>query len=257
MRERPSPCSDPAVRLLPPVRWRPRMGGSGLARGSESHPRRPPLRRARRLVGVALVGRGNLRDNRWTLSPSTRATVLLQRLRDGDAGAADELLPLVHAELHDLARRAMGRQRADHTLQPTALLNEAWIRLTERPGDYEGRSHFLGVAARAMRTILIDHARRRRAAKRSSGGERIELDALLQPYEERAIDLVALDGALEELAQVDAELVHLVELRFFAGLTHEDIAQARGCSVRTIERSWSTARSWLRHRLGPGSEPLA
>lgn len=203
---------------------------------------------------VFLAAPGSLRDNRRTVSDAARATVLLRRLRGGDTSAAEELLSLVHAELHELARRAMGGQHPGHTLQPTALLNEAWIRLTESPGDYEGRSHFLGVASRAMRTILVDHARRRRAAKRS-GGERVPLDSLVEPYEDRALDLLGLDEALRDLGEVDPELVQLVELRFFGGLTHEEIAGARGCSVRTVERAWSTARSWLRQRLGSEVEP--
>ena len=179
-----------------------------------------------------------------------RTTVLLQRMQDGDRGAAQELLPVVYSELHRLAERAMGRQNQDHTLQATALLNEAWIRLVEAEGgEWKSRNHFLAVAATAMRSVLVDHARRRGADKRSGGRQRVELDRALDLLEENSTDLVALDEALCELAELDTSLARIVELRFFGGLKHAEIAELEASSVRSVERSWSTARAWLYHRL--------
>jgi RNA polymerase sigma factor (TIGR02999 family) len=176
-------------------------------------------------------------------------TRLLARLRGGDPLAADELLALVHDELHALARSAMRRQGANHTLQPTALLNEAWIRMAGSGGELRDREHFLATAARTMRTVLVDHTRRRRAAKRDAGGERAPLEAVVLEWETDQLDLLALDEALAELETLGPELVHLVELRFFAGLTHPEIAAATGASLRRVERDWAFARDWLRTKL--------
>jgi len=176
-------------------------------------------------------------------------TALLRRLRDGDGEAADELLPLVHTELHRLARRAMAGRRPDHTLQPTALLNEAWIRIAGDSSEVRGREHFLALAATVMRSVLVDHERRRRAQKRGGGAERVELDGLLLECQTRSLDLLALDEALDELARADPHLTEIVELRFFGGLDHGSIADLLGSSLRTVERDWAAARDWLRQRL--------
>ena len=179
-----------------------------------------------------------------------RTAVLLKRMRDGDVDAAEELLPVVYQELHRLAERALGRQNPGHTLQTTALLNEAWIRLVEAEGgDWKSRNHFLAVAAKAMRSVLVDHARRRGAEKRGAGRARVELDEALDLLEQRSSDLLALDEALEELATMDESLARIVELRFFGGLKHPEIAELLNSSLRSVERGWSAARAWLYTRL--------
>jgi RNA polymerase sigma factor (TIGR02999 family) len=178
------------------------------------------------------------------------ATVLLRRMRAGEARAADELLPIVYAELHRLARRAMASRPPGHTLQTTALLNEAWLRLAQSQGaSWEDREHFLAVAARAMRSVLVDHARRRGALRRSGPGERVDLDRVVTLLEESATDLVALDAALEELAAMNAELARIVELRFFGGLKHPAIATVLDVPLRRVERGWAAARAWLHARV--------
>ena len=177
------------------------------------------------------------------------AKILLRRLQSGDGGASDELLPIVYAKLHRLAQRAMAG-RAGQTLQTTALMNEAWIRLVEGDGaEWQSRNHFLAVAARAMRSVLVDRARRRGALKR--GGEKVELelDAVVDQLEERASDLLALDVAPEKLFEVDEMLARIVEMRFFGGLSQPAIAEVLGVSLRSVERGWSTARAWLYARL--------
>jgi RNA polymerase sigma factor (TIGR02999 family) len=186
------------------------------------------------------------------------ATRCLQRIRAGDAAAADELLPLVYRELHEIAEHLMQRERAGHTLQPTALVHEAWLRLGVARGEgaAECRAEFLRVAARAMRNVLIDHARARRAHKR---GRRSELapeviDQLVGAFEERKLDLLALHESLERLARIDVSLAGLVELRFFAGLTVGEIARLEGVSVSKLEASWRLARAWLRRELGSPDE---
>ena len=179
-----------------------------------------------------------------------QVTRLLERLRGGDAQAAERVYELLQAELRHLADREMRRQEPGHSLQPTALVNEAWIKLVGGDGrSYDNRGHFLGVAAKAMRSVLVDHARAKRAARRGGGALRVELDDALAAYEERAYDLVALDDALEALARVDERLARIVELRFFAGLEHGEVAEALGISLRTVERDWRTARAWLHERL--------
>ena len=178
-------------------------------------------------------------------------TRILNSYSPEDPKAAEELLPLVRTELHRLARNAMAGQPSGHTLQPTALVNEAWLKLAGL-GAIEGREHFLALAAAAMRSVLVDHARRRRAAKRGGGAQREALEGLVLEYEERAIDLVALDEALTELAEVEPRGARIVELRFFGGLDHPAIAQLLDRSLRSVERDWATARAWLRHRLRAG-----
>ena len=181
------------------------------------------------------------------MAETSRTTRLFHRLANGDIAAGDELLPLVYEELRRLAERQMGSEAAGHTLQPTALVHEAWLRLI---GDLESgpadRRQFFGLAAHVMRNVLVDHARARRAAKRGGSRAREPLDQALVVYEDRAHNIVALDEALEQLAQVDAQLVELIELRFFGGLTNIETAAALNMPLRTCERGWATARAWLR-----------
>lgn len=178
-------------------------------------------------------------------------TRLLDRMSDGDRSAAGELLPLVYEELHSLARGMMRGQSAGHTLQPTALLHEAWLRLVGAGGPgFSDRAHFAAVAARAMRSVLVDHARRKQADKRGGAAERVPLDDVADLFDQGNGNLLALDVALERLSAMDAELGRLVELRFFAGLSVEDTARLLEVSVPTVVRRWRVARMWLERELG-------
>lgn len=188
--------------------------------------------------------------------PNAHTTVLLRRMEGGDAAAGDELFRLVYGELHGLARSYMAAERAEHTLQPTALVHEAWMRMigAEEAG-WNDRAHFTSVAARAMRRILIDHARRRSAAKRGSTPEREPLDDFVASYESRAVDLVALDEALDRLGELDPQLVCIVEQRFFARASTAQIAAGLDVSERTVQRGWLTAQAFLREELGADPDP--
>jgi RNA polymerase sigma-70 factor, ECF subfamily len=182
--------------------------------------------------------------------PVSQATLLLRRYGDGDRAAADELLPLLYDELRRIASAHLRRERSDHTLQPTALVHEAWLRLVDDPAPEVGsRAHFLSLAARVMRRVLVDHAREHGAQKRGGGSSRVTLDDALALYERRDLDLLALDEALERLGALDAPLARIVELRFFAGLTNAEVASLDGTSLRSVERGWATARAWLRGAL--------
>jgi len=178
-----------------------------------------------------------------------RTVQLLDRINGGDAAAAEELLPIVYEELHAIAHRLMAGERRAHTLQTTALVHEAWLRLNGADARYENRRHFLRVAARAMRRVLVDHARRKRAAKRGGEDAPLPLDAALALYEENPVDLLALDEALEGLGRRDETLARIVELRFFAGLTLEEAGGVLGLTVRQVHRGWTFARGWLRREL--------
>ncbi|MEQ1894955.1 MAG: ECF-type sigma factor [Planctomycetota bacterium] len=185
-----------------------------------------------------------------------RTTALLHRVAEGDSNAANELLALVYEELHRLAGSFLAGERRDHTLQPTALVHEAWLRMNGgAPQAWQNRAQFVAVAARAMRRVLLDHARRRAAQKRSGSGERVPLDDTIEVFERGGVDLLALNEALGRLELLDPELVRLVELRYFAGASNEEAALALGVSTRTVERGWSTARAWLRAELGEEREP--
>jgi len=177
-------------------------------------------------------------------------TGLLLAWGGGERGALDRLVPLVYEELRRLARRQMRRERAGDTLQTTALVNEAYLRLVDyervRPRD---RSHFLAIAAQAMRRILIERARSRRSDKRGSGAQKVSLAEVAEAADERAADLVALDDALHALAAIDARKAQLVELRYFGGLTIEETADVLGVSTPTVERDWRTARIWLHREI--------
>jgi RNA polymerase sigma-70 factor (ECF subfamily) len=185
----------------------------------------------------------------------TAATALLTAARRGDEGASGLLVPLVYDELRRLAQAHLRRERGGHTLQPTALVHEAYLKLFDRTAAWEDRGHFLAVASRAMRQILTDHARARAAAKRGSGGARVTLDPdRLDPgaaasEEEQAALLIAVDDALVRLATLDAELARVVELRFFGGLEVDEAAEALGVSPRTAARLWARAKAYLREHL--------
>ena len=160
----------------------------------------------------------------------------------------DELLELTYAELRRLAERHLARERPDHTLQPTALVNEAFLRLRSAEGITD-EEHFLATASRAMRHILVDHARAKGRQKRGGDAERVELDAVVEMFDKSSVDLVALADALDGLEAMDPELARLVELRFFGGLSEDAAANVLGVSRRTASRGWVIAKNWLREKL--------
>lgn len=176
-------------------------------------------------------------------------TRLLVDLQRGADGAADQLVPLVYGELHKLAVHYMRAERGDHTLQPTALVHEAYMRLVDqRNASWQNRSHFFGIAAQAMRRILVDHARRKRAGKRE-GGDRVTLDESVAEAPQRSVDLIALDDALNKLAALDPRQARVVELRFFGGLDIEQTAESLGISPATVKRDWIFARAFLQREM--------
>jgi len=182
--------------------------------------------------------------------PSPEAvTRLLKAWSEGDLAARDELVPLVYDELRRRAAAYLRRERQGHTLQPTALVHEAYSRLAAQHEPFENRSQFFAMASQMMRRVLVDHARAHYARKRASGGFRVELTEGLAVAQPRQLDLIALDQALEELAVLDARQVRLVELRFFGGLTAEEAAEALHVSLATANRDWALARAWLFRRL--------
>ncbi|QDV07963.1 RNA polymerase sigma factor [Planctomycetes bacterium Poly30] len=164
----------------------------------------------------------------------------------------DELMQLVYGELRQLASAYLARERSDHTLQPTALVHEAFVKLSPQKKRWENRSQFIGVAAVAMRRILVDYARKHRSEKRGGGARRVELDLATMETTEGAIDLVRMDEALTGLAKLSARQAQVVELRFFGGLTNDEIAEVLAVSYRTVENDWRFARAWLKEQLGEG-----
>lgn len=181
-----------------------------------------------------------------------QVTQLLERARQGDAQAMDAALEHLYDEIKAIASARMRAQAPAHTLQPTALVNEALLRLVGRETPWESRGHFLAVAARAMRCVLTDHARARGAAKRGGGRTREPLDAAAAWFEEQRLDLVALNEAMDKLADIDPRACRIVELRYFAGLSKDEIAPLLGISRATVGRDWSLARGWLARELGLG-----
>jgi RNA polymerase sigma factor (TIGR02999 family) len=177
-------------------------------------------------------------------------TQLLIAWNQGDQRARDELTPLIYDELRRLARGYLRRERINHTLQPTALVHEAFLRLIDQSQvNWQNRAHFFGAAARLMRQILINHAEARRAAKRGGEAERVSLNDVDHFAVGQEIDLIALNEALNNLERIDPQQGRIVELRYFSGLTIEEISEVIGVSPATVKREWSTARAWLRREL--------
>lgn len=182
---------------------------------------------------------------------STQVTALLLRWSQGDGEAREKLVPLVYDELRRVARNCLAGQRPDHTLQSTALVHEAYLRLIDHTSvRWDSRVHFFAVAAQLMRRILVDHARRKRAKKRGGNCVTLLLDDDLALPQQREIDLLALDEALNNLAELDARQSRLVELRFFTGLSIEETSQVMEISPATVKREWATARLWLLREMG-------
>ena len=183
-------------------------------------------------------------------------TALLGDWSRGDRTALNQLLPLVYAELRRVAARQLRSERTDHTLQPTALVHEVFIRLVDqRQVDWQNRAHFFGVAANVMRRILVDHARRHGARKRGEGVRCVSIDEAQDVAASNEMPVLALDHALDRLETVDVELARIVELRAFGGLTIEETAHVLGVSPSTAKRDWRTARAWLARELGSEVRP--
>lgn len=188
-------------------------------------------------------------------SDSAEVTQLLLAWRAGDASALERLIPLVHAELRRIAHRFMRKERAGHSWQTSALVNEAYLRLIDaRNVDWQNRAHFFAISASLMRRILVDVARERQARKRGGSAERVVLDEALVAGRERQTDLVALDEALTALAAVDERKGKVVELRFFGGLNEDEMAEALHVSPETVRRDWRLAKAWLLRFLSGGRE---
>jgi RNA polymerase sigma factor (TIGR02999 family) len=188
--------------------------------------------------------------------PAPGVTELLRAWSDGDDDALERLMPLVEAELRRLAGAYMRRERREHTLQPTALVNEAFLKLTEaRHVRWQDRAHFLGISARLMRRVLVDHARHRGYQKRGGGAQRVTLHDGLAMSPDPALDVVALDRALDELAKVDVRKSRTIELRFFGGLSVEETAEVLKVSPDTVKRDWRLAKLWLLRELEGQEQP--
>lgn len=194
------------------------------------------------------------------MSPPTddprTVTRLLQQWSEGDEAALEDLLPRVYAELRKLAAASWRRERSGHTLQPTAVVHEAFLRLVDqRDAHWQSRTQFMAIAARMMRRVLTDHARRKQSVKRGAEQVRVELDEEIGRIEARNLDLVALDEALGRLEALDPRQATVVGLRFFSGLTISETAAALELSPATVKREWETAKAWLARELAPEPEP--
>ena len=181
-------------------------------------------------------------------------TQLLNEMAKGDSGAAEKLLPLVYSELHRLAAAYMRRERPDHTLQATALINEAYLRLSKDNGEWNSREHFIGMAANVMRHVLVDYARAHKAQQRDGGLKRVEMQEDFAISTDKLEELVSLDEALRCLESQHPRQAKVVELRYFGGLSMEQIASLLGVSERSVKRDWSLARIWLFRELQQGSD---
>ena len=185
-----------------------------------------------------------------TTRPPKEITQLLVDWRNGDKAAMERLMPIVYDELRRLASSLFRRERANHTLQPTALVNEAYLRLLgQSEVGWQNRAHFFSAAAQLMRHILVDHARAHNAAKRGGGELRVSLKEDMAATEQREVDLIALDSALDELAALDEQQSRIVEMRFFGGLSVEETAEVLAVSPATVKREWSTAKAWLYRQM--------
>ena len=182
--------------------------------------------------------------------PDRSVSDLLLRWRDGDSSALERLMPLVYDELHALARRQLHGERADHTLQTTALLHEAYLRLVGSDVKWEGRVHFLAVAAQTMRRILVDHARSRSRQRRGGGVNLVPIDEVNAIAPEPAMDLIALDEALDRLTAMDSRKARAAELHYFGGLSYDETAAALGISAATVHRELRVAKAWLYREIG-------
>jgi RNA polymerase sigma-70 factor, ECF subfamily len=177
-------------------------------------------------------------------------TQLLMNWSQGDKAALDQLVPLVYPELRRLAKRQMNRENPAHTLQTSALINEAYLKLVDQQNvQWQNRAHFFAVAAQVMRHILVDHARTRNYAKRGGGASKLPLDEASALTERRAAELIALDDALRDLARLDERRSQIIELRFFGGLSLEETAEVMNISPSTVQREWRAARAWLHHTM--------
>jgi RNA polymerase sigma factor (TIGR02999 family) len=181
--------------------------------------------------------------------PAKPVTELLRAWSGGDEEARNQLLPLIYAELRHRAASHLRRERHGHTLQPTALVHEAYLRLVGQKVAWKSRAHFFGLASEMMRRILVDHARGRKREKRDGGWTRVELDEAVATSEQRDVDLVLLDQALTELTELDPQHGRIVELRYFGGMTLEETGEVLGVSPATVKRDWALARAWLYRRL--------
>ena len=187
---------------------------------------------------------------------SPRVTALLAEWSRGNRGALDQLLPLVYTEMRRIAARQLRKERVDHTLQPTALVHEAYMRFVDqRQVDWQNRGHFFGAAALVMRRILVDHARRHTASKRGAGVRTVSIDEATESAAPDRIPVLELDHALDCLEAVDATLAKIVELRMFGGLSIEEVAQVLEVSPSTAKRELRVAKAWLKRQLGPGLRP--
>ncbi len=184
------------------------------------------------------------------MQDSPTATQILQQLADGDSDAAGRLLPLVYEELRARAAAHFRHQPADHTLQPTALVHEAYLKMIDQTApQWKDRAHFLAVAATAMRQILIDHARASKADKRGGNWQRVAIDGEAAPADMSELDVLALDDALQQLAKVDSRQARITELRFYGGLSVDEVAESLGVSPRTVDIDWKMAKAWLSRAL--------
>jgi RNA polymerase sigma-70 factor (ECF subfamily) len=188
-------------------------------------------------------------DEKIPESETREVTELLQSLNAGNRDAVDALVPLVYAELRKLAAHYLRSEREEHTLQPTALVHEAFLRLVEQETAWQNRTHFFAMAANLMRRILVDYARGHSAEKRGGAAEKISLEDAFIFVKEKPLEMIALDEALEELAKIDPRRSRVVELKFFGGLTTEEIAQVLGVHVNTVLRDWNLARAWLKTQI--------
>lgn len=187
------------------------------------------------------------------MATSSEVTRLLKRMGAGEPGAGDALIPLIYSELRALAAGFLKAERPGHTLQPTALVHEAYLKLVDqRNADYRSRGHFMAVAAMVMRRILVNHAQARSAAKRGGGAKRIPLDDDVAGGDARSIDLIALDEALDRLGRRDCRKAKVVVQRFFAGMEMSQIAEHLGVSLATVKRDWEYARTWLAREVQAG-----
>jgi RNA polymerase sigma-70 factor, ECF subfamily len=188
-----------------------------------------------------------------TISSPKNVTQMLAALKSGDREALDQLIPVVYDELRRMAARHLRRERAGHTLQTTALIHETYLKLVDqRVAEWQGRAHFFGVASQLMRRILVDHARAHDAEKRGGGGERVPLEDVVLLYEDRGVNLAALDEALTKLEAFDPRQAKIVEMRYFGGLTIEETAEALGVSPATVKNDWGIAKAWLLREISRG-----